>query len=71
MDSFAMAQSYVKRIAVLTGRVDVPGMNAAIRPVIQRGAFRGVETFKIRDGCAGLIAGDFQPLRANRWLNGG
>ena len=57
-----MTQSNVRRVAVLTSGGDAPGMNAAIRAVIRRGVFRGLEMFGIRNGFAGLIAGDFQPL---------
>jgi 6-phosphofructokinase 1 len=37
-------------------------MNAAIRAVIRRGAFRGLEMFGIHNGFAGLITNDFQPM---------
>lgn len=57
-----MTQSDVRRVAVLTSGGDAPGMNAAIRAVIRRGVFRGLEMFGIRNGFAGLIGGDFQPL---------
>ena len=34
-------------------------MNAAVRAVVRSGVARGLEVFGIRDGFAGLIAGDF------------
>ena len=49
----------MKRIAVLTSGGDAPGMNAAIRAVVRKGISLGLETFGVRRGYAGLIAGDF------------
>jgi len=49
----------MKRIAVLTSGGDAPGMNAAVRAVVRTGIARGAEIFGIRDGFAGLIAGEF------------
>ena len=59
-----MAQPLVRRIAVLTSGGDAPGMNAAIRAVTRRAIFRGLEVVGVRNGFAGLLAGDFQPLGA-------
>jgi 6-phosphofructokinase 1 len=49
----------MKRIAVLTSGGDAPGMNAALRAVVRTGVARGLEVFGIRNGFAGLIAGEF------------
>ena len=57
-----MTQPHVRRLAVVTSGGDAPGMNAAIRAVTRRAVFRGLEVFGVRNGFAGLIAGDFQPL---------
>ena len=57
-----MTPSHLRRAAVLTSGGDAPGMNAAIRAVIRRGAFRGLEMFGIHNGFAGLITNDFQPM---------
>lgn len=57
-----MAGPSLKRIAVLTSGGDAPGMNAAIRAVTRRGVFRGLEVLGVRNGFAGLLANDFQPL---------
>lgn len=57
-----MAGLSLKRIAVLTSGGDAPGMNAAIRAVTRRGVFRGLEVLGVRNGFAGLLANDFQPL---------
>ncbi len=52
----------MKRIGVLTSGGDAPGMNAAIRAVVRKAVFDGLEVVGIRHGYAGLIAGEFQPL---------
>ena len=52
----------MKRLAVLTGGGDAPGMNAAIRAAVRSGASLGFGMFGVRHGCSGLIAGDFLPL---------
>ncbi len=54
----------MKRIAVLTSGGDAPGMNAAIRAVVRTGLDRGWEVFGVRQGYAGLIAGNMVPLGA-------
>lgn len=54
----------MKRIAVLTSGGDAPGMNAAIRSVTRTALARHAEVFGIRQGYAGLMAGDFIPLGA-------
>jgi len=43
------------RIGVLTGGGDCPGLNAAIRAVVQRGRSTGDEVYGIRQGWAGLL----------------
>jgi 6-phosphofructokinase 1 len=54
----------VKRIAVLTSGGDAPGMNAAIRAVTRTALDKGWEVFGVRNGYAGLIAGNMLPLGA-------
>lgn len=54
----------MKRIGVLTSGGDAPGMNAGIRAVVRAGLDKGWEVFGIRQGYAGLIAGDLVPLGA-------
>ncbi|OGP86943.1 MAG: 6-phosphofructokinase [Deltaproteobacteria bacterium RBG_16_48_10] len=54
----------MKRIAVLTSGGDAPGMNAAIRAVVRTGLDNGWEVMGIRQGYAGLIAGNMDPLGA-------
>ncbi|MGD0765104.1 MAG: 6-phosphofructokinase [Dehalococcoidia bacterium] len=52
----------MKTIAVLASGGDSPGMNACIRAVVRAGAHRGLETFGVKDGYLGLLAGAFTPL---------
>ncbi len=54
----------MSRLAVLTSGGDAPGMNAAIRAVVRSGISLGMETFGVRHGYGGLIAGDFVSLGA-------
>lgn len=49
-------------IAVLTSGGDAPGMNAAIRSVVQTAVHRGISVVGVRGGFRGLMAGDFTPL---------
>jgi 6-phosphofructokinase 1 len=53
----------MKRIAVLTSGGDAPGMNAATRAVVRAAVDKQWEVFGVRDGFAGLIAGNFIALR--------
>ena len=47
---------------MLTSGGDAPGMNAAIRAVVRCGLDSGLDVFGVRDGYAGLIAGDISYL---------
>lgn len=53
---------YVKRIGVLTSGGDAPGMNAAIRAVVRKGIYHGLEMYGITGGYAGLIHGNIEKL---------
>jgi ATP-dependent phosphofructokinase / diphosphate-dependent phosphofructokinase len=52
----------MKKIAVMTGGGDCPGLNAAIRAVVITGLQYHRETLGIRNGWKGLIDGDLLPL---------
>ena len=52
----------MKRIGVLTSGGDAPGMNAAIRAVVRKAVFSGVEIFGIQRGYSGLVSGEFRPM---------
>ena len=51
-----------KKVGVLTGGGDCPGLNAVIRAVVRRAQGRGIEVLGIRNGWLGLIEGDVEPL---------
>jgi phosphofructokinase-like protein len=53
-----------KRVGVLTGGGDCPGLNAVIRAVTRRCLDRGYEVLGVREGWRGLVDGRFQPLGA-------
>ncbi len=52
----------MKRLAVLTSGGDAPGMNAAIRAVVRKGLYHGLELFGVMRGYSGLIQGTFISL---------
>ncbi|AQS53029.1 ATP-dependent 6-phosphofructokinase [Jeotgalibaca dankookensis] len=52
----------MKRIAVLTSGGDAPGMNAAIRAIVRKGIYDGLEVYGINYGYAGMVAGDIHRL---------
>ncbi|MBZ0172583.1 MAG: 6-phosphofructokinase [Phycisphaerales bacterium] len=54
--------SGVRRIGVLTGGGDCPGLNAVIRAVTKDALFHGMEVMGIEDGFAGLIEDRVVPL---------
>jgi ATP-dependent phosphofructokinase / diphosphate-dependent phosphofructokinase len=51
-----------KRVGVLTGGGDCPGLNAVIRAVTRRSLTRGYEVVGVREGWRGLVDGRFAPL---------
>ncbi len=52
----------IKRIGVLTGGGDAPGLNPAIRAVVWKAADLGIEVFGIYDGWRGLLDDGGQEL---------
>jgi len=58
-----MTKSHVKKIAILTGGGDCPGLNAAIRSVVQTAILEyGIQVVGIPDGFKGLLENKFVPL---------
>src|SRR5213083_2131137 len=51
-----------KRVGILTGGGDCPGLNAVIRAVARRSFERGWEVIGVRDGWHGLVAAKTAPL---------
>ncbi len=52
----------MRKIAVLTGGGDCPGLNAVIRAVAKSAHHYGLEVLGVRDGFRGAVEGDFIPL---------
>lgn len=52
----------VKKIAVLTGGGDCPGLNAVIRAIVRSAVHQGIEVAGILDGFKGAVEGDFVSL---------
>ena len=50
----------MNRIGLLTSGGDAPGMNAAIRAAARTAIDRGSEVLGIKDGYAGLVAGELR-----------
>lgn len=51
-----------KRIGILTGGGDCPGLNAVIRAVVRKSLQNGFETLGILEGWRGLMEGKWEPL---------
>ncbi len=51
-----------KRVGILTGGGDCPGLNAVIRAVTRRSLDRGWEVAAVREGWRGLVDGTVEPL---------
>src|SRR3954451_566468 len=51
-----------KKVAVLTGGGDCPGLNAVIRAVARRSFARGYDVVAAREGWRGMVDGLFSPL---------
>ena len=52
----------VKKIGIMTGGGDCPGLNAVIRAVVRRGQMLDIGVLGIRNGWLGLLQGDVEPL---------
>ena len=60
--------SEVKRVGVLTGGGDAPGMNPAIKGLVYRGSEHGLEVIGLFDGWRSLLnpLPDVLPLKIGR-----
>ncbi|ASN05015.1 6-phosphofructokinase [Virgibacillus necropolis] len=52
----------MKKIAVLTSGGDAPGMNAAIRAVVRKSIYHGLEIYGIENGFQGLMNGNIRKM---------
>jgi 6-phosphofructokinase 1 len=62
--------SKVKRIGILTGGGDAPGLNAVIRAVVKSSAHHGLKTIGLEDSFDGLIESDRCRMLAPRDVTG-
>src|SRR5215467_15475115 len=62
--------SVVKRIGVLTGGGDAPGLNAVIRAVVKTSANNGIECVGLEDSFDGLIEPDRSRILTPRDVTG-
>ena len=53
----------MKKIAVLTSGGDAPGMNAAVRAVVRKAIYEGLEVAGVMNGYQGLIDGKIELLQ--------
>ncbi|HZK25131.1 MAG TPA: 6-phosphofructokinase [Oscillospiraceae bacterium] len=53
----------MRKIGVLTSGGDAPGMNAAIRAVVRKSIYHGLEAFGFRRGYYGLMNGEYEILQ--------
>ena len=60
--TFGMISPVAKRIGILTGGGDCPGLNAVIRAAGRRSFQRGYEVVGVRDGWRGLVEDALEPL---------
>ena len=52
----------MERIGVLTSGGDAPGMNPAVRAVVRKAIYHGLEVIGIQRGYSGLINGEFREM---------
>ncbi|GGB27607.1 6-phosphofructokinase [Virgibacillus dakarensis] len=52
----------MEKIGVLTSGGDAPGMNAAIRAVVRKAIYHGVDVYGIKNGYQGLIDGNMEKM---------
>lgn len=54
------------RIGILTGGGDAPGLNAAVKAIVNRADNYGIEVIGIKRGWAGLLENDSEPLDVHK-----
>jgi 6-phosphofructokinase 1 len=54
-----IALHQVNRLGILTSGGDAPGMNAAIRAVVRKAIYHGLQVYGIRRGFSGLVNKEF------------
>ena len=64
--SFTRATGLSRRIGILTGGGDCPGLNAVIRAVVRKALQNGYEVLGILEGWRGLLEGKWEPLSLDK-----
>lgn len=59
----------IKKIGIMTGGGDCPGLNAVIRAVVLKARRKGWEVLGIEDATEGLVDLDYRSPHGNRWLD--
>jgi 6-phosphofructokinase 1 len=59
----------IRKIGIMTGGGDCPGLNAVIRAVVKTSAGYGWEVLGVEDAFSGLIDLDYRSPYGNRWLD--
>ena len=70
MSALPLSRPRVKRIGILTGGGDAPGLNAVIRAVVKAAAYHGIKTIGLEDSFDGLIEPDRCRVLAPRDVTG-
>src|SRR3990167_3947282 len=60
-----MMATRIRRIGVLTGGGDCPGLNAVIRAIVMRAVGAGIEVVGLTNGWQGLVEAATMPLDLN------
>lgn len=55
-----------KRIGILTGGGDCPGLNPAIKAVVKKALESGLEVYGIKEGWLGLVDQEIKPIKLDR-----
>lgn len=63
VNTFLQGVNMMKKIAVLTSGGDAPGMNAAVRAVVRKAIYEGLEVAGVMNGYQGLIDGKIELLQ--------
>jgi ATP-dependent phosphofructokinase / diphosphate-dependent phosphofructokinase len=70
MSASTSPRPQIKRIGILTGGGDAPGLNAVIRAVVKASAYHGIKTIGLEDSFDGLIEPDRCRVLAPRDVTG-
>ena len=57
-----------KKVGIMTGGGDCPGLNAVIRAVVLKARSRGWEVLGVEDATEGLLDLEYRSPHGNRWL---